>query len=175
VGIALVLDKRGGRWCVKTKRLRFELDIALYTTFLREEGNVKRKHKLYLMLMLAALMLMAWPLAITSAQCPTGSRIYVGGPVTDSTATRGSQANPVSSVDEAFDICQQCPNGAYVYTYNTDQQRYLRAGSCIPEEAEPTGVPLAWPVATALLGVLAIGSLAWGIYTRWRLKRLETG
>jgi hypothetical protein len=83
--------------------------------------------------------------------------------------------NPASDLDEAFDICQECSNGAYIYRYSLDRQKYVYAGRCVPEEAEPTGDPLAQSVLTALVGLLAVGLLAWGIYLRLQLKRLQTG
>jgi hypothetical protein len=134
------------------------------------------KHKLCLTLTLAVIPLVTLPLATAWAdECPPGSKVYVGGPVTDSTAIRGSKANPATDMDEAFDICQECPNGAYIYEYNADKEEYAYAGLYVPEEAEPTGVPLAQSVTTALLGLLAVGLLAWGIHLRLRLKRLQTG
>jgi hypothetical protein len=76
-------------------------------------------------------------------------------------------------MDEAFDICQECSNGAYIYEYNSSREDYVYRGRCVPEESEPTGMPLAQPVGMALLGLLAAGLLAWGIHLRLRLKHLQ--
>jgi hypothetical protein len=133
------------------------------------------KQKLCLTLVLTVALLSALPLVTAWAECPPDSKVYVGGPVTDSTAVRGSKDNPADDMNEAFNICQECPNGAYIYRYSADQQKYVYAGRCVPEEEEPTGVLLAQPVVTALLGLLAVGLLAWGIHLRLRLKRLQIG
>lgn len=120
--------------------------------------------------LLAALLTML-PLAVAQAQCPD-SIIYVGGPVTDANAVRGSQANPATDMNEAFRICASCPNGAYVWQYNTQQETYLWVGNCGPEAEEPTGVPLTSSAVIILLGVVAVGAIVWGTYLRLRLKRL---
>ena len=131
------------------------------------------KRKLVGGLLLAALLTML-PLIVAQAQCPDSS-IYVDGPVTDANAVRGSQANPAADMNEAYLICASCPNGAYVWQYNAQQEKYLRVGHCVPEAEEPTGVPLAQPVIMGLLGVIAVGAIVWGTYLRLRLKRLAKG
>jgi hypothetical protein len=124
--------------------------------------------------MLAVILLMTLSPIIVWAQCP-GTKLYFGGPVTDAGATRGKEANPAVDLEEAFDICQECPNGAYFYQYNTSKEKYVYRGRCVPEEEEPTGALLAQPVVTILLGLLAAGLLIWGIYLRLQLNRLKTG
>jgi hypothetical protein len=133
------------------------------------------KNKLCLTLVLTVALLSALPLVTAWAECPPDSKLYVGGTVTDSTAVRGSKENPADDMNEAFSICQECPNGAYIYRYSADQEKYVYAGRCVPEETEPTGVPLAQSIVTALLGLLAVGLLVWGINLRRQLKRLQTG
>ena len=135
------------------------------------------KRKLCLTLALATISLVALPLETTWAdECPPDSKVYVG-PIPDSTPTaiRGSKNNPTDDMDEAFDICQSCLNGALIYQYKADTQAWVRRGTCGPEEAEGTGVPLAQPVAMALMGLLAVGLLVWGIHQRLQLKRMQTG
>jgi hypothetical protein len=124
-------------------------------------------------LLLAALLTML-PLIVAQAQCPD-SIIYVGGPLTDDNAVRGSQANAAADMNEAYQIClTHCLDGAYVYQYNA-QEEYHRVGDCGPEAEEPTGVPLAQPVVMGLLGVIAVGAIVWGTYLRLRLKRMTEG
>ena len=134
---------------------------------------MNRKHRLGWISALTVALL-ALPLVTVWADCP-GPRIYAGGPVTDNTAARGSMANPATNLSEAHDICQACANGAQLHNYNTGQKKYYIAGSCVPEKVEQTGVPLAQSVATALLGLLAVGLLAWGVHLRIQLKRFQAG
>jgi hypothetical protein len=132
------------------------------------------KRRLCVVLMLAAFLLV--PLSVVSIwadDCPPGAQVYFGGPVTNSEAFRGSKANPANDKGEAEDICQGCPNGAYLYEYSDGE--YIYVDVCIPEEDERTGAPLAQPIVMALLGLLAAGLLTWGICTRLRLKRLNGG
>jgi hypothetical protein len=84
-------------------------------------------------------------------------------------------ANPTTDLNEAHNICQACLNGAQLWKYSTSQKKYVRAGSCVPEKAEETGVPLAQSAVTVLLGLLAVGLLAWGIHLRIQLKRFQAG
>jgi hypothetical protein len=93
----------------------------------------------------------------------------------DSTAVPGSKANPAINPTHAHDICKQCP-GSAIYEYNPDTEYgYTYLERCRSYYREQNGVPLAQPVVTVLVGLLAVGLLAWGIYMRWRLKRLRTG
>jgi hypothetical protein len=134
---------------------------------------MNRQQKMGSILFLMLAILMAMPLTTAWARCPSGSRIYIGGPTTNASAIRGSKENPARDMNEAFDICQECRNGAYLYRYNSTTQTYKYAGRCTPEEAEPTGVPLAQTVGMILLAIAAVGLLAWGLYQRRQLKRLK--
>jgi hypothetical protein len=129
------------------------------------------KRQWAVVLFLAVLLTMLAP-AIVQAQCPD-SRIYVKGAVTDATATKGSLANPAADLNEAYTIClAHCQNGAYLYQYNEQEKKHLYIGFCVPEVEEPSGVPLAQPVLMGLLGVVAVGAIAWGIHLRLRLRRM---
>jgi len=132
------------------------------------------KRKWAAVLLLAVLLTMLAP-AVTQAQCPD-SRIYVGGPVTDEKATKGSQAYPAADLNEAYLIClTYCQNGAYLYEYSEQKKEYKYIGFCVPEAKEPSGAPLAQPALMGLLGVVAIGAIAWGIHLRLRLRRMDEG
>jgi hypothetical protein len=171
--IRLTERLRTDRRC-KTQRVADSLRAKDGLFSEKEEEKMLHKHKLLLILALAAVLSLALPLTIALAQCPEDAEIYVGGEVTDATAVRGSEANPADDMNEAFDICGECEEGGVIrFRYDADQDRYLRRTSCgfttIPDSG---GAPLAQPVLTLLLGLLAVGLLVWGIYMRRQLKRL---
>jgi hypothetical protein len=135
-------------------------------------SSLKRQGAVVLLLAVSLSMLAP---VVAQAQCPD-SRIYVGGSVTDATATKGSRANPAADLNEAYLIClTHCQNGAYLYQYNEQKEKYLYIGFCVPEAKEPSGVPLAQPVLMGLLGTVAVGAIAWGIHLRLRLRRMDEG
>jgi len=130
------------------------------------------KHRLGLVVVLAAL-LAIWSstLALAGGACPPGSMVYIGGPITDSTAVRGAEKNPAANRTEAKDVCVACGGGAYLYEYSALQGKYNRYATCVTVFPEMSGAPLAQSALFVLLAVAAVGLAAWGLYTRGKIRR----
>lgn len=132
------------------------------------------KKRLCLTISLAAILLAALTVTTVSAECPPTAQIWVRDEVTDTTAVRGTEANPAKDMNEAFDICGQCAQGGVIrYGYDATADRYTRRTSCGLIIPPTSGAPLAQSILTILLGLIAVGLLVWGIYQRRRLNRLQ--
>jgi hypothetical protein len=136
---------------------------------------VNWKRSLKLGLLVVTLVLALLPAAVVLADggtgtCPKDHKIYVGGAATNPAGVRGSKENPVTDIGEAWDVCSACTNGGYIYVYDSNKLKYYGRGSCGLEWEEGTGVPLAQSLVIGAVAVLAVAVLAWGIYTRVRLR-----
>lgn len=121
-------------------------------------------------LLVILLLVLALPVAADPG-CPPQNKVYFGGPVTNAAAVKGSRDNPAATINEAWNICNECPGGGFIWEYQAATQKYVGRGSCGQEIAEQTGVPLAQSVLLALLGLVAGGGLTWSLLTRRRLNR----
>lgn len=130
------------------------------------------KQKLVLVVTLVTLLLaLSATLALAGSACPPSAKIYIGGPVTDAAAARGSEKNPVANRTEAKDVCLACGGGAYLYEYRPLQGKYVYYNVCVTVFPEASGAPLAQSALVILLVVMAVGLLGWGLYTRGKLRR----
>ena len=135
--------------------------------------NVRSRTKFSLAGILVVLLaLLSVTAALAQDECPGDWRIYIGGPVQDTGAVRGTKDNPVANRDEAKDLCMACSGAAYLYEYDTIQETYTYYNVCSTVFPETSGSPLAQSILTGLLVLGALGLLTWGLYTRLRLKRV---
>ncbi len=118
------------------------------------------------------LTLLSAAVVFAEGECPGDWKIYIGGPVQDTNAARGTQNNPVANQEEAKDLCMACGGAAYLYEYDALQGTYGYYGVCSTVFPETSGSPLAQSVMIGLLVLVALGLLTWGLYTRLRLKRV---
>lgn len=120
-------------------------------------------------LLVILLLALALPVAAEPG-CPPQNKVYFGGPVTNAAAVKGSRDNPATTINEAWNICNECRAGGFIWEYQATTQKYIGRGSCGQEIAEQTGAPLAQTVLLGLLGLMAVGGLTWSLWTRRRLS-----
>ena len=132
---------------------------------------MNRKRKLVLAVTLVTLLVtLSTTLALAGSVCPPDAKIYIGGPVTDEAAVRGTAKNPAANRTEAKDICLACGGGAYLYEYRALTGAYYAYAACVTVFPETSGAPLAQSAVVVLLVVVAVGLLGWGLYTRRKLR-----
>jgi hypothetical protein len=135
--------------------------------------DVRSRTKLGLVGMLVVLLtLLAVTAAFAQDECPGDWKIYIGGPVLDTDAVRGTKDNPAANRDEAWSLCLACSGAAYLYEYDTIQETYRYYNVCSTIFPETSGSPLSQSVIIGLLVLGALVLVAWGLYTRMRLKRV---
>jgi hypothetical protein len=118
-------------------------------------------------LVLAALLVYAVPAQAQGV--PT--TYYVNTAYTGTTET-GSQTQPFKTLAAAVAAGQAQPYGAYIYTWDATNSKWVYYGFIAPVNNGGTGSPIAGPVLFGLLGLLCVGLIAGGWFL---MRRSRTG